>query len=276
MLGLVDPYRVEFCGGCGQGRLVPQLSQEELTRLYDGSYFDSAEGQAPADAEWRPPASDYASQVVPERLSKFAQALRDLRALHPRARTFLDVGAATGDMVKLARDAGFAADGLEFSQFAIRQARERHGIELMDVLLADLEAPARYDLVHLSHVFEHFNDPLAELKHLRRVLAPDGLLYIEVPMQFHSVARVRMRLRPVNPGLTVHSLHHPFFYTATTLRRLLQANGFEVVRTKVFDPGRYPARSVATRVKRVLWWLLSGIEIGNYIEVIARPAGRAR
>jgi SAM-dependent methyltransferase len=276
MLGLVEPYRIQFCGGCGQGRLVPQLSTAELRSLYDGSYFNNAHDLSRTGANLKAPEVDYASQVVPERLAKFSRTLRDLRRLAPQACTLLDVGAATGEMVRLARDAGLVADGLEFSEYASRRARELYGIELMNVPLADLQASADYDLIHLNHVFEHFNDPLAELARLRRLLKPGGLLYIEVPLQFHVVTRMRMRIRPVDPGLSVHSLHHPFFYNADTLRRLLSANGFEVLRTRVFDASRYPAATAIQRAKRMLWQLLAAFEIGNFVEIIARPVEAAR
>ena len=178
-------------------------------------------------------------------------------------------------MVRLARDNGLVADGLEFSEFATLQACERYNIELMNMPLAQLHKPSGYDIIHLNHVFEHFGEPLVELKHIRRLLSPGGLLYVEVPLQFHIVERMRFRLKPTERTLSVHSLHHPFFYTPPTLRRLLSENGFEVVRTRVFDDARYPSASALQSVKRELWRLLSAFEIGNFVEIIARPVAAA-
>lgn len=276
LLGLTEPFHVQFCRDCGLGRLLPQLSSAELKSLYNGSYFNSHQYSDCATPGWLPPDADYCTQVVPERLTKFAKTLRELCRLAPQASTLLDVGAATGEMIKLARDNGLAADGLEFSEFASRQARERYGIELMNVPLAQLQKPEGYDLIHLNHVFEHFNEPRTELEHLQRLLNPGGLLYIEVPLQFHVVERLRFRLKPTERSLSVESLHHPFFYNANTLRRLLHENGFEVVGTRVFDAFRYPSTTVVQSVKRTMWRLLSAFEIGNFVEIIARPGASAR
>lgn len=272
LLGLPNPYRVQFCCNCGLGRLVPQLSAAQLECLYNGSYFNSAEYSHLAPTGWQAPMSDYCSEVVPLRLTKFSDTLKLLFRLAPQARTLLDVGAATGDMVKLALDNGLLADGIEFSEFAIRQAHFRFGIDLMDLPLSQLQKTDGYDLIHLNHVFEHFNHPLDELKHLSRLLNPGGLLYIEVPLQFHVVERMRMRLKPNDRIFLVESLHHPFFYNATTLRRLLRENGFEVLQTRVFEGARYPSASLVQRFKREVWRLLSAFEIGNFVEIIARPA----
>ena len=39
----------------------------------------------------------------------------------------------------------------------------------------------KYDLVIMRHVLEHFLDPLAVMKKVRKVLSRDGLLYLAVP-----------------------------------------------------------------------------------------------
>ena len=270
ILGLVEPYRVEVCSGCGLGRLFPQLSLEDLKSVYDGSYFNSS-CSVSADVVWQPPELDYATQVVPERLAKFSKTLQDLCQLAPKASTLLDVGAATGDMVKLARDSGLVADGLEFSEFASRQAFERYGIELMNVPLSQLQQSSVYDIIHLNHVFEHFNEPRFELEQLHRLLKPGGLLYIEVPLQFHLLERIRFWLNPTDQTISVHSLHHPFFYTTSTLHQLLNDTGFKVLRMRVFDNTRYPSHSMVHRTKRLLWRLFSVFKIGNFIEIIAQP-----
>jgi SAM-dependent methyltransferase len=173
-------------------------------------------------------------------------------------------------MVRIARDAGLDAEGIEISEFAIACARQQHGVELQKLTLDQLPTANRYDGIHLNHVFEHFLDPAAELAHLRRLLRPGGILYIEVPFQFTSIERWLYRFGFKRPELSLHSLHHPYFYSPATLRRLLQRHGFEVLQVSVFDPLRYPADSLRQRFKKALWRSLARLGIGIYIEIFVR------
>jgi 2-polyprenyl-3-methyl-5-hydroxy-6-metoxy-1,4-benzoquinol methylase len=106
----------------------------------------------------------------------------------------------------------------------------------------------RYDVVRFNHVLEHTRDPLVELRRAREVVSPGGILLVGVP----NVAGLSLRLKSWQSRLGLKSkrwrhyaaLHHLWFFTPTTLRRLVEAAGFEVIRveTPVMDrPDRSPA-----------------------------------
>lgn len=77
----------------------------------------------------------------------------------------------------------------------------------------------QFDLLILHHVFEHFSDPVKELFKLKQKLAPDGILYIEVP-------NVLDFKKPVNQFF---DLLHPFSYSPTTLNLILSLGGFKII-----------------------------------------------
>jgi SAM-dependent methyltransferase len=268
ILALGGRHAVVFCAGCRQRRLDPLLAEEELHAVYSGAYFRSSAPVEGLPGVVAAPA-DYMTQVVESRLGKFAKTLRTIKALRPNAVRLLDVGAATGDFVRAARDFGFDADGIEVSEFAVEQAARLNSVDLRRLLLADLPGRELYDAVHLNHVFEHFNDPLAELAHLHRLLRRNGVLYLEVPYQFNVVERAKHALRPAQSVLTLHSLHHAYFYRPASLARLVTANGFRVQSLSVFDPARYPVLATSDRAKRWMWRALAVLGIGNYIELYA-------
>lgn len=269
MLGLELPYRVLACTGCGQRKLDPQLTDAEIEGLYGHGYFNSGDAEASSKDEWALPSSDYLTEVATGRHDKFSRSLEKLKSLFPEAKSFLDVGAATGDMVHLARQTGLDAEGIEFSAFAVQQAKQRYGLDLQQLPLSDLEKHEYYDLIHLNHVFEHFNDPVAELGHIHRLLKPGGSVYIEIPYQFHVVERFKFRLKPVAAEFSLHSVHHPYFFTPRTIKKVLRDNGFEIVQFSLFAKERYPAITMIQKLKVVLWWLLSLVSVGNYMEIIA-------
>src|SRR5262249_38994774 len=160
----------------------------------------------------------------------FTRTLDRIRELQPGATTLLDVGAATGDLVRMARARGFDAHGVELSEYAVAMAEKLNSVRLERRALRELQGSALYDCIHLNHVFEHLSDPRSELAHLARLLRSGGLLYIEVPYQFHAVEKLLFRARRKAGEFTLHSLHHPYFYTPKTIVRLLRAGGFETAR----------------------------------------------
>lgn len=77
---------------------------------------------------------------------------------------------------------------------------------------------ASADVVLMSHVLEHLDDPTRALREVSRVLRPSGLLIIIVPMikGFHS-----------DPT-------HRIFYNRDLLRKLAKKNHYEVLSTSLF------------------------------------------
>jgi SAM-dependent methyltransferase len=271
ILALDGRHAVVVCTRCRQRRLDPQLSSDELDSIYSGAYFKSgtlreSEGRL-AGVAVSP--VDYATEVVATRREKFIDTLRTIKELNPSAVTLLDVGAATGDFVQAARELGFEADGIELSDFAVEQAFRLNSVRLRRLVLADLPGSDLYDAIHLNHVFEHFNDPLAELAHMHRLLRRNGVLYLEVPYQFNIVERVKHAIAPQRATLTLHSLHHAYFYRPRSLARLVAANGFRVQSVSVFDPVRYAVASMPDRIKRLLWRAMGVLGVGNHIELYA-------
>jgi SAM-dependent methyltransferase len=74
--------------------------------------------------------------------------------------------------------------GYDFDQDYLDAGRAR-GLDLRtgDIDTA-VEGGERYDLVILSHVVEHFVDPVCDLRRISDLLEPDGILYVEVPTLF--------------------------------------------------------------------------------------------
>lgn len=75
-----------------------------------------------------------------------------------------------------------------------------------DYLREDTFAPESFDVVTSLQVFEHVDEPLAELTKIRRVLKPGGLLVVEIPSIDSPLVRLmRSRHRHFvrDPGLVI-------------------------------------------------------------------------
>lgn len=141
----------------------------------------------------------------------------------------LEVGASTGYFLNAAR-VDFEVAGLEPSAWACKIARERFKL---DVYPESFDATTRFapgslDAIAMIDVIEHLPDPAAALKRAAELLKPGGMLYLVTP-DVGSLSAKLLRgywwgLRPA----------HIYYFDETTLRRLLEKAGFEVVLSKSF------------------------------------------
>lgn len=119
-------------------------------------------------------------------------------------RDLLDVGCASGLLLREAEARGIRATGVEPSRSLARHARDAG----LDVLVGTLPHPQlegrTFDLVTLVDVLEHVDDPVGLLANAARHMRPDGTMLVVTPDIGSVVARVLGRrwwhLRPAHVG----------------------------------------------------------------------------
>lgn len=205
------------CRGCGLRYLAPQPTAEELAELYGAAYFRRSEPGAPG--------YDRYLDELEELRAMFDHRL-DLLPGVPGGRALLDVGAAAGVFVERARARHWDAWGIEPSAWAAEQARTRLRQPVTTGALRDQALPdASIDVVTLWEVIEHLPDPATELREIRRITRPGGLLAMSTPDAGSLVARL---LGGRWPGWGKVP-EHLYFFDRRTLRRLIEATGYEVL-----------------------------------------------
>jgi 2-polyprenyl-3-methyl-5-hydroxy-6-metoxy-1,4-benzoquinol methylase len=190
--------------------------------------------------------------------------------------SMLDFGAATGEFVRAARDAGHHCTGIELSDDARATALQKNGVQLLPAHDAGDFEDAKFDVVHMNHVLEHMPDPLAHLRWCARVLKPGGLLVSEVPNQFdNDLDRLRRWLHAggKRPQFDAYSLHHTYFFTPATMTESLTRAGFRLMKLATFNGNKTPLWPF--KASNYLLWGLLGLSNwlhagGNIIEVYAR------
>ena len=176
----------------------------------------------------------YARAEFGEREPLYAQVLAMLAA--PPGARVLDVGCGAGPFLLHAAAHGLVPVGLDLSDGALAKARAR-GCERL-VLGQGERLPfadgAFAFLVCLGNL-EHFLDPLAGARELRRVLAPGGRGAVLLPNRWYSGDLWRWLLTGRGPD------HHQAidrFASWREWRDLLAAAGLRVARVERWDKGK--------------------------------------
>lgn len=189
-LGFPGEFAVVRCNGCGFMQSWPEMSADEIGSYYPASYY----GEVPQVAT---PANRAGIIAIGIRLFQRLQAgarcsrlalhtkpsLLDLALPHPSGTgRLLDVGAGWGRFLAGAKAMGWQVEGLDFSP-EIRRVGDALGIKVYQGELRDHAATlGSYDLISFNHVLEHLLDPVETLALARGLLAPAGVVRIQVPL----------------------------------------------------------------------------------------------
>ena len=230
------------CRDCGMLFLSVQPVGETLVRMYSAEYFDQ---------DFRCGRSDARSTDEAAFRAENDGLLDRLEPLRGGGR-LLDVGCASGLLLKRARERGWSVTGVELSPQAVAQARAL-GLDVHQGTLEDARlAPDAFDVVFMGDVLEHVPDCRATLTEVARLLAPGGHAVVRGPITTHSLAR--------RAGLALYSmagreieLHEPPYhlweFRPGSLAKLASRCGLGVVaieQSKI-PPGRPHGQKTAAQ-----------------------------
>ncbi|OGO50359.1 MAG: hypothetical protein A2148_12330 [Chloroflexi bacterium RBG_16_68_14] len=287
--------RMVQCQQCGLRYLSPRPSQMQRDWLYEQEYDVDLSGEH-GETRFQSVQTDQ-----DRALGRFRRYLGQLKTPQTgaggRRPRLLDVGAGTGQLLALAQECGWDVSAIERSEDACRFLQKRFGsAAVVGCDLADVQGAAEsYDAVIMAHVIEHLPDPLAALRRVQRLLSPGGRLLVATPNDaslYERIWQLRQRWRGggvANPYVAIGwengcwrrtptrqdtrgliefqilTTEHVYFFTRTTLRRVLERAGFSGIR---WAPGSVaPANSRLGRllqsdpVNRLLFFLSRQAEL---------------
>jgi SAM-dependent methyltransferase len=215
-------YRIVRCRACGLMRTNPRPTPATIGFYYPPDY--GPYGELPA----APDAAAVRRPWWKRWLRPLLLPLLDHRqvALPPGAPgRALEIGCASGWFLHELRRSGWEAEGIEFSPEVAARARALgFPVQAGRVETVSLSAQ-RYDLVVGWMVLEHLHEPVVALRKLHEGSRPGARLAISVP----DCGGWEMRVfRDRWFALQVPA--HLFHYDRRTLRRVLRAGGWEMVR----------------------------------------------
>jgi SAM-dependent methyltransferase len=217
----LGPYEIRRCTSCAFGWPDPLPTAKELLAYYADCHHPHAVEDDP---------------VLPVKRARIA---REMRALAPAARTFLDVGCGFGQQLDAARKYDFETHGVEIDKERASVATSK-GHHICSSLDSYEREPC--DVVVMDQVIEHLLDPVNMLRTVRTVLKAGGVLYIGCPNFGCFRAKIAgAHFAELTPP------EHIAYFTENSLRVAARSAGFEDVRLRT--------RTIPVNVKNFLAYL---------------------
>lgn len=153
---------------------VPQPEEVDLSKYYESeeyiSHTDSKKGLLP-----------FLYQSVKK--YSLAKKVSLISKLNEGKGSLLDIGAGTGEFLKIAKDKGWSVQGVEVNKKAREFASNKEVVlyENLDTVLG-----SQFDVVSLWHVLEHLPNLKDTVTKIESLVKPGGTLFIAVP-NFNSL-----------------------------------------------------------------------------------------
>lgn len=93
----------------------------------------------------------------------------------------LEIGAGTSQYVPMFLSKGYTYAAVEPSVYAADWINSKYGVTVHNTAFESFKTDKQYDIVFSAHCLEHFKNAIAELHHMKRLLKPNGLLYVLIP-----------------------------------------------------------------------------------------------
>ncbi|MBI2029560.1 class I SAM-dependent methyltransferase [Candidatus Gottesmanbacteria bacterium] len=225
-------YTVLKCKNCGLLSLdFNQEYSQFLKSYYQEGYFT---GNKKLRAY-----ANYADDK--ENIAKNAQKLLNKADKYTKDGNLLDVGCAMGFFMEEAQKKGYKSYGIEVSDYAATIARKKfpktiYKGSVEDFLKNRTKIPQfkgmNFDLITLSDLIEHVNDPREVLNGLKSMLKPKGIISIQTGDAGSFWATLM--------GKNWHFYappQHLYFFSQKTLTTLLKQAGYELI--KLEKVGKY-------------------------------------
>jgi len=164
-------------------------------------------------------ASAFSEEMKKFRLDQFRQWIEKYQLY---GRKLLEVGCGRGEYLSLLQCVGIDACGVENSNRSVQICRDQ-GLNAISGYLGDdavVYQDGPFDAFVCLNFMEHWPDPNETLQHLQRNLSEHAMGLVEVP----NIDMI------IDKGLFSEFIaDHLLYFTADTLRYVLQKNGFEIL-----------------------------------------------
>lgn len=269
-------FHIQKCAACGHGFAWPRPSRIVTNRLY--MELDLEEALRSRSYKRRQRAGEDEPEVVAERLAR----------LGCKGGRLLDVGAGSGRFTDHFRHNGFAVTPLEVHPLLAQRIEQKTGLGVVrqpfEAWALDERLVGSFDAIVISQVVEHIVSPPEWFAQSRRLLKPDGVLFVSIP-NFHSLL---VRIMGAREGNICPPTHLNFFtmksFTSLAGRHGLRLRLAETPSILPLEPAidavkvylKLPETPLSALPGAFVWSLLAVADrlgLGRFLHGYFSPAG---
>lgn len=190
---------------------IKKRSQE----IYSGDYWDERKSKESLESNYTDKISQYKrkhwlSQI--EYCKLYLQEKKDL----------LEIGSGAGQALKYFEENGFNVTGIEPDSRNVEHINQKleHGGHCIAGFIEEMTIDGTFDVIWISHVFEHLIRPDILLEKCKSNLRKNGFIFIEVPeCENYKMRNISMYENPS----TCH-------FTKNTLSSIAKNSGYKIMK----------------------------------------------
>lgn len=206
--------QVVICKKCGLIQLNPRMNQESYNTFYDNEYRPLYSGND------QPSITFFKEQKG--RGKKIIQHIEEKAGIEIKNMFILEIGSGAGGILSAFKEKENRVLGIDIGNEYIKFGKQK-GINLKVGSLKELKLKEKPDIVIYAHVIEHLLNPIEEFKTLKKILKPEGLLYIEVP-------GIKNLLNSYHLDFLKYIQNaHIYYFTLNSLNNCMKKAGFKLI-----------------------------------------------
>lgn len=214
------------CTNCNSYSLFPKLINDELNDLYSTKYIENVS-----------PKSSDQENLTENRFLRLYEVLEQTE--EKETKRFLDYGCgSSAEVVKFASQLRYQSFGVEVEKGTRQEAQLNSGCKIFSPKEV-MASGHLFDIIFLGDVLEHLNDPLITLNQVYSLLAPEGLLVIQGPLEgAFTVSNLLLSIKAniLSKSPSTFPPYHVSLATRDSVKKAMNINEFVVKELIISEP----------------------------------------
>lgn len=164
MITLSDS-KIMICKNCKNGFTYPKPRIPD----YSSEDFQAMGG----DTNYLTPFEELPKEIK----RSYSTQLKMIEGKVPEGSSVLEIGGGEGIFLEMLKVRGYEVELIEPSTSAAMRARRR-GLNVRNNYFQNVSFDKKFNLVCLSHVLEHIDDPLDAISRIKNILEPNGFILL--------------------------------------------------------------------------------------------------
>ncbi len=175
-----------------------------------------------------------------EDLERHQWVMSVLKGIETKEKTCADIGCGTGEIACYLSTKFKSVKGFDFTNASLKNAKALKrflSLTNIDFEMSDITLPAnrgKYDFVFSTGVLHHIPDVKTALKNIKEMMHNDSYFVVSIYNKYAGMLwkRTPEKADNSNKNRIMDEFYHPYevFYSKNEFKRLLEENGFEVIK----------------------------------------------